>query len=87
MKPWTLNPLVDTACGDTLFQVMCALKCLGKAHADLADLAMLGEATSMGGPGGMTSEEHRGFALLLGCVEAAVAYELRERAAVTRGNP
>lgn len=64
--PSPLNPLIENHRDDTLANVASVLSFLERVHSDLAD----------GAPAGMTSDQHRGLSLMIGCIRGAVAYEL-----------
>lgn len=69
------NPIIGDNVGDTLFQVECCLSFIARVHEDLADWQSVcnGEA---GGPDAMNMDQHRGLALLIECVRAAVLHEM-----------
>jgi hypothetical protein len=69
------NPIIADTPGDTLYQVECCLAFIARVHEDLADwqAACAGDE---GGPDAMNIDQHRGLALLVECVRAAVLHEM-----------
>jgi len=71
------NPIIGDNTADTLFQVECCLSFIARVHEDIADWQSVA-APDMGfsGPDAMNMEQHRGLALLVECVRAAVLHEM-----------
>lgn len=76
-RPNALNPIIGDNTADTLFQVECCLSFIARVHEDIADWQSVA-APDMGfsGPDAMNMEQHRGLALLVECVRAAVLHEM-----------
>lgn len=69
------NPIIGDNAGDTLFQVECCLSFIARVHEDLADWQSVCNGEP-GGPDAMNMDQHRGLALLIECVRAAVLHEM-----------
>lgn len=76
-RPDALNPIIGDSTADTLFQVNCCLSFIARVHEDFADWQSVA-APDMGfsGPDAMNMDQHRGLALLVKCVRAAVMHEM-----------
>lgn len=70
------NPIISDTTADTLFQVGCCLSFVSRLHEDMSDWQVLAGTSGVGGPDGMSFEQHRGLSLLTACVHQAVMYEM-----------
>lgn len=69
------NPIIGDAPADTLYLMGCAVSFLARTQSDYAEASQCGSSFCSE----LSSNQHRGFSLLLGCVESAVWFELEGR--------